>query len=385
MELINIDRFNMDARRRERQGDPMANHRIEAPAGLAGVVAGRTRIGAVYGDEGRFEVRGVDPVALSREASFEEAWGLVLFGNRGEGKRIAAVAAEVRASLRLPSMPQVKAPHRGLAIGLGLLADHWALAPLLDLDSQARVDDAIRLGAAVPWLMAKTGAAPSEMIGASQAEAWLRALTGSRPSQADVAALEAYWILTMDHGFNNSTFTARTIASTGADIAAALSGGVAALSGPLHGGAPSRVHEMLASVSDAADVRAYVGRELAEGRRIMGFGHAVYRGEDPRSRRLREVARGLGHPLADKAVALEPVFLDALEAAKPGRGLVTNVEYYASVVLAAIGLSPRWFTATFTVARAIGWTAHIVEQAETGKLIRPVAAYEPPAPRRGVA
>jgi citrate synthase len=193
--------------------------------------------------------------------------------------------------------------------------------------------------------------------------------------------VEQYLILTVDHGFNASTFTARVIASTGADAGAAVVGALGALSGPLHGGAPSRALDTLDAIGRPEAAEPYVRNLLARGDRVMGFGHAVYRTADPRSNMLRDVALSLGGPLVDLAVDVEQTILQVLAETRPERPLYTNVEYYAGVVMNACGIPRDMFTATFAVSRVIGWLANIAEQADERRLIRPSAHYtgiEPP-------
>jgi citrate synthase len=180
---------------------------------------------------------------------------------------------------------------------------------------------------------------------------------------------------------NASTFTARVIASTGADVAAALSGAVGALSGPLHGGAPSRVLQMLDDVEATGDAEKYVKDVLDRGERLMGFGHRVYRAEDPRARVLRRTAREIGAPRLEVAEALEQAALAELEARRPDRVLATNVEFWSAVILDYANIPPDLFTPMFACARVAGWSAHILEQKREGRLIRPTAEYVGPAPR----
>ena len=214
--------------------------------------------------------------------------------------------------------------------------------------------------------------------GLGHAAAYLYSVTGVRASPAAVRALEQYLVLTLDHGFNASTFTARVVASTGADLSAVAGAALGALSGPLHGGAPSRALDALDAIGDPAGTDAWVRAEVAAGRRIMGFGHAVYRGVDPRSRLLREVAGELGGPLVERAVAIEAQVEGTLDRLKPGRPLASNVEFYAGVVMAACGLPRELFSPTFAVSRVVGWMAHALEQAAGAKLIRPGARYDGP-------
>jgi citrate synthase len=195
-----------------------------------------------------------------------------------------------------------------------------------------------------------------------------------------VTAVDTYWVSAAEHGLNASTFTARIAASTGADCAAAMSAAVGALSGPLHGGAPTRVLKMLDAVEERGDADAYDRDLLDRGERIMGFGHRVYRAEDPRARVLRRTARELGSPRVEVAEKLERAAIEALREAHPDRPLETNVEFWAAVVLEIAQVPPPMYPAMFGCARVAGWSAHILEQQRTGRLIRPSARYVgPPA------
>jgi citrate synthase len=196
-----------------------------------------------------------------------------------------------------------------------------------------------------------------------------------------VKAIDAYWISAAEHGMNASTFTARVIASTGADVAAAISGALGALSGPLHGGAPSRVLQMLDDVERDGDPEGYVKKLLDRGERLMGFGHRVYRAEDPRARVLRRTCREIGSPRFEVAEALEKAALAELQERKPDRVLATNVEFWSAVTLDHAGVPPELFTPMFASARVAGWSAHILEQKHEGRLVRPTARYVGPGPR----
>ena len=195
-------------------------------------------------------------------------------------------------------------------------------------------------------------------------------------------AIDAYWISAAEHGMNASTFTVRVVTSTGADVAAALSAGVGALSGPLHGGAPSRVLAMLDGVEERGDAEAWVKDALDRGDRLMGFGHRVYRAEDPRARVLRATARDIGAPRLEAAEALEKAALAELQARKPDRVLATNVEFWSAVVLDFADVPADLFTPLFSCARVGGWAAHVLEQKREARLIRPTAHYVGPEPRR---
>jgi citrate synthase len=197
-----------------------------------------------------------------------------------------------------------------------------------------------------------------------------------------VKAVDAYFISAAEHGMNASTFTARIVASTGADVAACISSGIGALSGPLHGGAPSRVLGMIEGVERSGNAEVYVKDLLDRGERLMGFGHRVYRAEDPRARVLRRTARELGAPRFEIAEALEKAALAELHERKPDRILATNVEFWSAVVLDFAEVPAHMFTSMFTCARVAGWSAHILEQKKLERLVRPSAVYVGPGPRR---
>jgi len=271
---------------------------------------------------------------------------------------------------------------------LAMLAPAWGMRPLLDIrDEQARGDLA-RASVMTLSFVAQSARdpglplVPQELVdqSANVVERFMVRWRGE-PDPRHVRAVDAYWTSAAEHGLNASTFTARVIASTGADVAAALSAGVGALSGPLHGGAPSRVLKMLDDVAQTGDAERYVKAVLDRGERLMGFGHRVYRAEDPRARVLRRTARKLGAPRVDVAEALEEAALAELQARYPDRVLATNVEFWSAVVLDFADVPPELFTPMFTCARTAGWSAHILEQKREGRLIRPTAKYVGPAPR----
>jgi citrate synthase len=228
----------------------------------------------------------------------------------------------------------------------------------------------------------KTDTVPDDVVaqGETAAEKFLLRWRG----QADprhVKAIDTYWICTAEHGLNASTFTARVTASTGADCGASLSSAVGSLSGPLHGGAPAYVKPMLEEVEQLGDPERWVKEALERGQRIMGFGHRVYRAEDPRSRILKRTAKELGSPQVELAEELEQVALKALQERHPERVLATNVEYYSAIVLDVAEIPPRLAPAMFACSRVAGWSAHILEQKRTGRLFRPSARYVGPASR----
>jgi citrate synthase len=209
-------------------------------------------------------------------------------------------------------------------------------------------------------------------------------LTGQDPDPDVARAVEQYQITTIDHGFNASTFTARVITSSGADVAAAVVGGIGALSGPLHGGAPSRALDLLDAIGTPARARPYLVDAVQRGERIMGFGHRVYRTDDPRSVFLRNVAERVGATKVEFAKQVERTVVEVLAELKPGRDLYANVEFYAGVVMDHCGLPRELFTPTFASSRVIGWCANLLEQAADNRIIRPSARYVGPPPPQPV-
>lgn len=341
-----------------------------APPGLKGWVVTDTAIGQVCGGEGRYEYRGRDAAALSREASFAEVAGLVL---TGELVPLELDEARVRAFARLSTATSFR----------GLLADVLDDAPLMDLDPGERASRALEGVAAFPVVVAALhrrarGLDPIAPSPASSHPAdYLRMITGAAPSDAQARALGVYLASTIDHGMNASTFTARVIASTGASMGAVLVGAQAALSGPLHGGAPGRVLDMLEAIGEPENTESFVRAALERGEKIMGFGHAVYRADDPRSRVLKAEAERLGGSLVERAREIEERALRVLRAHKPHAVIVTNVEYWAALVLHLCGLPRELFTPTFAVSRCVGWAAHALEETAKGKIMRPSARYVP--------
>ncbi|MBL1085170.1 citrate synthase/methylcitrate synthase [Streptomyces actinomycinicus] len=375
---------------------------IDAPRGLAGVVVAETEIGDVRGSEGFYHYRRYPAVDLARTRSFEDVWHLLVHGELPDAERSARFTAQTAALRRLPAgvrsaLPAIAAagrgsgPLAGLRTGLSLLGAAQGFRPVYDMDAESRRADTVAACAAVPTLLTALyrlghGLEPVEpREDLSYAANYLYMLTGSEPDPRRVRAVEQYLISTIDHGFNASTFTARVIASTGADIAACLTGAVGALSGPLHGGAPSRALDTLDAIGTPDRIDTWIRERVLAGDRIMGFGHAVYRTEDPRSRMLRETALGFGGPRVHFAVEVERRVEAILAELKPGRELHTNVEFYAGVVMELCGLPREMFTPTFAAARVVGWSANILEQAADPKIIRPVARYVGPEPERAAA
>ncbi|WAZ24582.1 citrate synthase/methylcitrate synthase [Streptomyces cinnabarinus] len=371
---------------------------IEAPRGLAGVVVTDTAIGDVRGLEGFYHYRQYSAVELAQTRAFEDVWHLLVHGELPDTGQAAAFAAETAALRCLPDevravLPAIavasasaggSGPLAAMRTALSLLGEVRGFRPVYDIGANERRRDALAAAAAVPTLLTALyrlgrGLEPVEpREDLSYAANYLCMLTGSEPDPVRARAVEQYLISTIDHGFNASTFTARVIASTGADVAACLVGAVGALSGPLHGGAPSRALDTLDAIGTPDRIDPWIRERVLAGDRIMGFGHAVYRTEDPRSRLLREIAQRFGGPRVDFAVEVERQVETILADLKPGRELHTNVEFYAGVVMELCGLPRDMFTPTFAAARVVGWSANILEQAEDRKIIRPAARYVGP-------
>lgn len=358
---------------------------IDVPRGLTGVVAAETAIGDVDGEAGMYHYRGIPAVDLARERTFEDVWHLLVVGELPDATTRASFLDRVAAAAAHPAVDRVVEtvvartddPLTALRAAWPLLASARGTRPLYDLDERGRLDDAIAFAAVAPRVIAAVARGADPGPTGPVVSGYLAALTGIHPDPAHERALTAYLTAAMDHGFNASTFTARVIASTGADMAACLTGALGALSGPLHGGAPARALESLDRAGD--DPESWIRGELAAGRRLMGFGHAVYRTTDPRSALLRAVAEGFGGQRVAQALAFQGTAERLLAQHKPDRPLHANVEFYAAVVMEECGIPPEMFTPTFALARTVGWTAHILEQARDPKIIRPSARYVGPA------
>uniref|UniRef100_A0AAU3GPK9 Citrate synthase n=1 Tax=Streptomyces sp. NBC_01401 TaxID=2903854 RepID=A0AAU3GPK9_9ACTN len=373
---------------------------LDVPRGLAGVIVTDTALGDVRGREGFYHYRQYSAIELAENRSFEDVWYLMVHGDLPDRAVSDGFAARTAGLRRLPAevreaLPAIaragalSGPLAGLRTALSLFGASAGFRPVYDIDADRRREDALAVCAAVPTVLTALhrlgqGLEPVEpRDDLPFAANYLYMLTGEEPDADRTAAVERYLVSTIDHGFNASTFTARVIASTGADIAACLGGAVGALSGPLHGGAPSRALDTLDAIGTPERIDSWIRGRVVAGERIMGFGHPVYRTEDPRSRMLRSVAQSFGGPLVDFAVEVERQVEAILAELKPGRELHTNVEFYAGVVMELCGLPREMFTPTFCAARMVGWSANILEQAEDSKIIRPAARYAgPPPPQR---
>jgi citrate synthase len=349
--------------------------------GLEGIVAVETEIAEPDREGGSLRYRGVDIEELVGRYPYENVWGLLVDDDLGsrmpdpEPYEPAGLTGNAPADLQAET---------------ARMAGAWGLGKLNEIsDDQAR-EDLGRLSAQMMSIVArsarladgKADVVPDDVVasGSTAAEAFLLRWRGEADPR-HVKAIDTYWICTAEHGLNASTFTARVVASTGADCGASLSSAVGALSGPLHGGAPAYVKPMLDEVMEAGDAERWVQEALGSGKRIMGFGHRIYRAEDPRSRILKRTAEELGSPYVEVARELEHAALAALQERHPERVLATNVEYYSAVVLDIAEIPPPLAPAMFACSRVAGWSAHILEQKRTGRLFRPSARYVGPSAR----
>ena len=354
----------------------------EVQSGLEGVVAFATEIAEPDKAGSALRYRGVDIEDLVGHVPYEQVWGLLVDGTLDPG----LPPAEPHPLAVRSGDPRVDVQSALAMLGVG--GDGFGFRALIDIDDDEARENLARASVMALSFVAQSARGyghppvPQREVDKARsiAERFLIRWRGEA-DPAHVKAIDAYWISAAEHGMNASTFTVRVIASTGADVAAALSGGVGALSGPLHGGAPSRVLKMLDDVEREGDAERYVKALLDRGERLMGFGHRVYRAEDPRARVLRRTSREVGSDRYAVAEALEQAALAELQARRPDRVLATNVEFWSAVVLDHAAVPAELFTSLFTCARTAGWSAHILEQKREGRLIRPTAAYIGPPPR----
>jgi citrate synthase len=348
--------------------------------GLEGVIAFESEIAEPDKEGSALRYRGVDIEDLVGRVSFGNVWGLLVDDEFNPG---------------LPPAEKFPLPvHSGdvrvdVQSAIAMLAPAWGFKPLLDIDDVEARSNLARASVMVLSYLAQSArgisATPvpeSEIDKAHTVVERMMIRWRGEPDPLHVRAIDAYFVSAAEHGMNASTFTSRVIASTGADVVAALSGAIGAMSGPLHGGAPSRVLGMIEDVERAGDARKYVKDLMDRGERLMGFGHRVYRAEDPRARTLRRTAKELGAPRYEVALELEKAALAELHERHPERVLETNVEFWAAIVLDFAQVPGPLFTSMFTAARTAGWSAHILEQKRTGRLIRPSARYIGKAPRK---
>ena len=349
--------------------------------GLEGVVAVETEIAEPDREGGSLRYRGVDINELVGTVPYEKVWGLLVDESLEPGMPEPEQYEPPALTGDAPADAQAE---------IARLSGFWGLGKLHEISDQQARDDLARLSAQVMAIVARSARVadghadpvPDEVVagGSTAAEKFLLRWRGEA-DPAHVKAIDTYWICTAEHGLNASTFTARIAASTGADAGAALSAAIGTLSGPLHGGAPAHVIPMIDEVAEVGDPQKWVSDLLDRGDRIMGFGHRIYRAEDPRATLLSGTAAELGSPRVETAKALEDAALAELQRRHPERELPTNVEYWAAIVLDVADIPAKLTPAMFACARVAGWSAHILEQKRVARLIRPSARYVGPGPR----
>ena len=369
---------------------------LPKPEGLEGVVAASTALSHVFGEEGKLVYRGYDIHELAGRASFEEVAFLLWKGRLPSRDELIQVQRTLGEQRPLPAhvidiirdLPAAAAPMDALRTGVSALG---AIAGE-QFDDVPDLDEAIALTAKFPGILAaffrlRQGLQPvTPKIEHNTAQSYLYQLFDREPDEKHWRPLEVYLTLLADHGMNASTFTARVIASTGSDLCSAITGAVGALKGPLHGGAPSKVLDMLEAIGSAENVDQWLTEALDRGDRLMGFGHRVYKAEDPRAEILRGMAAEASTPeFFELSRRTEERALEMLHERKPGRRLYTNVEFYSAAVLSAVGLPGDMFTPTFAVSRVTGWTAHVLEQVANNRLIRPQSEFVGPMDKKFVA
>jgi citrate synthase len=369
---------------------------LPKPEGLEGVVAASTALSHVFGNEGKLVYRGYDIHELAGRASFEEVAYLLWKGHLPTQSELSAFQRQLgdqrpladRVIEVIRALPPSAAPMDALRTGVSALgaidAQHF--------DDVPDLDEAIALTAKFPGILAaffrlRQGLAPvTPKPEHNTAQSYLYQLFDREPDENHWRPLDVYLTLLADHGMNASTFTARVIASTGSDLCSAITGAIGALKGPLHGGAPSKVLDMLEAIGSVENVDSWLTAALDRGDRLMGFGHRVYKAEDPRAEILREMAREASTPeFFELSQRTEERALEMLHERKPDRRLYTNVEFYSAAVLSAVGLPGDMFTPTFAVSRVVGWSAHVLEQTANNRLIRPESEFVGPTDKKFVA
>jgi citrate synthase len=351
--------------------------------GLEGVIAGETSLSFIDGEAGRLLYRGYPIGELVKGGSYAAVAELLWTGDWHADAKLPCQPVSPAVVTALRALPRTAKPMDALraAVAIWGAENNPSWPPTAD---QARALTASSPSALAAFARIRQGLEPVEpRTDLDLVAGYLYQINGVRPDDATARALDAYFIVGAEHGFNASTFTCRVITSTRADIASAVGGAIGAMKGPLHGGAPSEVVEQIHEVGSPERAEAWVRGAIARGDRLMGFGHRVYRAYDPRATALREVAESMERrpEWLELAIAVEDVALRVLAEKHPDRALKTNVEYYAAPVLMGVGLTPDLFAATFALARHAGWTAHAIEQGASNRLIRPDVRYIGPAER----
>ena len=359
--------------------------------GLDTVVAAATELSMVDGEAGRLVYRGYPAPELALHRSFAEVAHLLWAGDLPDATQLLQMEESLKVARVIPHDLQalVDALPQGIDVMSGVRTVVSAVVPCQEWPPT--LADATLLTGMFPTIVASVYAKsigqtlPALHHGLSHVENYLYMLSGEVPSAAHARALEAYLILTMDHGLNASTFASRITLSTQSDMSAGLTAALGAMKGPLHGGAPSGVIDMLDKIQTRENAEPWLRAKLDRSERLMGFGHRVYKTVDPRAEALKAVVRDLAgaDPWFDLAVHVERTAVALLEEYKPGHRLYTNVEFWAAAILRTVGIPKDLYTATFSTSRVVGWTAHMLEQAQNNRLIRPQSQYVGPMPSSG--
>jgi citrate synthase len=363
--------------------------------GLEGIVAAATNIAEVDGEKGKLTLRGYDISELSGNVEFEEVAYLLWYGKLPTQQEFDTLKAEMSAARKLPdsvltALRAVSPYAQGmdiLRIGASMLSVGDETLNSLDLEDCRR--RAARLQAQMPAIVAHTYrlGQGKEIVEPKPehglAAGFLYMLEGEEPDPARVAALNAYMVAVSEHGLNASTFTGRVVISTDSDMVSALTAAIGALKGSKHGGVPGPVLKMLQAIGTPENADAFIRNEITSGRRIMGFGHRVYKVRDPRAELLSDAADRMAEITGDRHLleltrAVEDTTVKVLAELKPGRDLYANVELYAALILHAVGVPSELFTPIFGIGRTSGWTAHMLDQIEDARLIRPASIYVGP-------
>lgn len=355
--------------------------------GLEGVIAAETAISLVDGENGRLLYRGLEAKDLAIDYSFEEVAYLLLYGSMPSDKELDHFSVKLKEFREIPS--QIISIINLLPKDTGMMSVlRTAISSLGDssYDWKPNINQAIQVIAIIPTIIAYRHHSingtvfpkPNNTLG--HVANYLYMLNGEIPSATHVKALSTYMILTLEHGMNASTFSARSVLSTESDLISAITGAIGSMKGPLHGGAPSEVMAMLDSIGTIDQAEHWLRERLENQEKIMGFGHRIYKTHDPRSVALKKVSQELSgqDPWLDLALSVEEMSIRLLDEYKPGRKLYTNVEFYAAAVMRAVNMPSELFTPTFTASRVVGWTSHLLEQAENNRIFRPQSKYVGP-------
>ncbi|HEY3332077.1 MAG TPA: citrate/2-methylcitrate synthase [Capsulimonadaceae bacterium] len=363
--------------------------------GLEGITAAATEIAEVDGARGKLTLRGYDVSELSGRITFEEVAYLLWHGHLPNSAQLAELQAEISAARELPAPVlealRVLSTHASgmhiLRMGVAMLSVGDANVDSLDIPENRKraarlqtqiasvVAHSYRLGQGLEIVHPK----PEHGLAAG----FLYMLEGVEPEQARIDGLNAYLVAVSEHGLNASTFAGRVTVATDSDMVSALTAAVSALKGPKHGGVPGPVLKMLEAIGTPANADQYIRNQMASGKRIMGFGHRIYKVRDPRAALLGDAAEKMSALTGDRSLldltqAVEETTVRVLGELKPGRDLYANVELYAALILHAVGVPSELFTPVFAIGRTAGWTAHIIEQIEENRLIRPQSVYVGP-------